>query len=445
MANSDFKIEGTSITLDTDGFDYSYCRTPPTNDSSTKISTTQFVSGGFLSLNGGTITGDLNVNGILNLGGTIKSSTNSMNFIYGPTGAYSLELGSDGKITMITGNNPFATFNSDSINLIAPTTVPTPNPTDSSANAANTLWITNKNYVSGTIGMKTTDLVGSGLHFSSDGTPIGVYIDSNNNTNLIPFATQNWTTTQFLPLSGGTLTGALSVSTGDINITSGNINCYGTITSGQSINAVSGTLSYDIAAGDSSTKIANTKFVDNAVSTETTNRIAADSTKLDLSGGIITGTVQAPTPDPKDNSNTLATTAFVKNITNTLATSSVVNGLTTTTYSGSYGDQGSWTVIKTVDPSTPSGVRYRQMGVTNDFNSEGTQVINLPQILSGIFPGGFGCSTYVISTTVNYIAHDQNAQVFGAPSTTQIIINLNDNDGTDSTFPIRATWWIEGY
>jgi len=70
-------------------------------------------------------------------------------------------------------------------------------------------------------------------------------------------------------------------------------------------------------AGDDSTKIATTEFVNDAIDTEITSEIAAEVTRADgkylpFAGGTLTGVVNGVTPTAGDDSTKLATTEFVQ-------------------------------------------------------------------------------------------------------------------------------------
>ncbi|MFT8891793.1 MAG: hypothetical protein ABF888_08120 [Acetobacter papayae] len=116
-----------------------------------------------------------------------------------------------------------------------------------------------------------------------------------------------------------------------------------------------------------------------------------------------------------------------------------------TTRNGVAGSSGGYTIIKVSDSSTPSGYRYRMMGETADISSESSVTITLPQALNGVFPGAYGASTKLVDADTTATTNDQAAQIRGTPSTTQMVINMNSFGGGSQYWPIRATWWIEGW
>lgn len=99
-------------------------------------------------------------------------------------------------------------------------------------------------------------------------------------------------------------------------------------------------------------------------------------------------------------------------------------------------------IIKTPDPTTPSGIRIRQGGVTPNFTSESTLTITYPLAMTGIFPGGYGITTNIPSFTG---AYDQGVQVAGTPTATQMVIAMQAYSGSSISYPITATWFVEGY
>ena len=115
-----------------------------------------------------------------------------------------------------------------------------------------------------------------------------------------------------------------------------------------------------------------------------------------------------------------------------------------TTTSGTVGAAGSYTIIRVPDSSTASGYRYRIMGQTAEFDSESRQTISLPITLSGIFPGAWGVTTFWPSNSSS-TANDQMAQVTATPTTSSIVVNMNQTGSGTFTWPVYATWWIEGY
>ena len=66
------------------------------------------------------------------------------------------------------------------------------------------------------------------------------------------------------------------------------------------------------ASGNSSSRIATTKFVSDAVSVEKTRAEAAEALKAPLASPALTGTPTAPTAASGTNTTQIATTAFVK-------------------------------------------------------------------------------------------------------------------------------------
>lgn len=309
-----------------------------TNNIFVDLATSDFTNGKYLPLVGGTLSGQLNINADLDVSGNIYA-----------TGNLSLS-GSGSTISAARG----------AINY-------TPSVGDQSINIANTQFVYNslQNYVSGILALNASDHQGLGFHFSNDGTPVGVYKDSSGNMQYPVLATQAWTGQNYLALSGGTV-GWLNTN-GDINV-NGSLYSRNNISASNSISAVSGTLSYNINAGDSSNNIANTKFVTSAISQEITNRnnaisiesqarANADAGKYDKTGGQISGntnitgslqvngninsnstisggTLQSNfatvinTPGTSDSSQNVANTQWVHNLLNNsgLATQDFVRG-----------------------------------------------------------------------------------------------------------------------
>ena len=113
--------------------------------------------------------------------------------------------------------------------------------------------------------------------------------------------------------------------------------------------------------------------------------------------------------------------------------------------SGNVGDPNSWTMIKTIDPSTPSGYRIRMFGETDDFYGEGSRTIVYPYALNAVLPGMYGCATKLADANTNSNTNDQGAQIRGTPTATSLILNMNYFGGGQTWWPIRATWWVEGY
>ncbi|WP_159101604.1 shufflon system plasmid conjugative transfer pilus tip adhesin PilV [Acetobacter papayae] len=120
-----------------------------------------------------------------------------------------------------------------------------------------------------------------------------------------------------------------------------------------------------------------------------------------------------------------------------------LGGETSTTVSGSAGVYGSWTMIKTKDPTVPTGYRKRIMGESPWYSSswgDHSFTIAFPEPFTAILPGAYGCA--LVSEGGG--GHDNSPWLMSTPSLTQITVFVNwptDGNGSDA----MVTWWVEGY
>ena len=112
-----------------------------------------------------------------------------------------------------------------------------------------------------------------------------------------------------------------------------------------------------------------------------------------------------------------------------------------TVTSGTPGTANSYTITKWPDPTTSSGYRVRMTGQTPNFTSESSQTITLPITLNGVLPASWGATINIPAFST---AYDQGAQIVGTPTTTSIVIGIQEYT-SNSTWPVSVTWWIEGY
>ncbi|MBO1329051.1 shufflon system plasmid conjugative transfer pilus tip adhesin PilV [Acetobacter suratthaniensis] len=117
-----------------------------------------------------------------------------------------------------------------------------------------------------------------------------------------------------------------------------------------------------------------------------------------------------------------------------------------TTVSGAADEYNSWTLIKTRDPTVPTGVRKRLMGQTRHVlpsgNSYDTHItVDFPEPFNAIFPGGYGVSQ--VTDPIDNGGHDNMPWVAGTPSLNSITVIFNEFTYSNSSGWIN--WWVEGY
>lgn len=121
-----------------------------------------------------------------------------------------------------------------------------------------------------------------------------------------------------------------------------------------------------------------------------------------------------------------------------------VKETTQTTTSGKFGDPNSYTIIKTRDPTTPSGWRIKISGQSQTTTAECYVEINYPITLSGIFPGMV--SVNIVSTDDTYRATgDQTTLFMGFPTTSGMRIKMNSQANSTNTWPAWIMWSVEGW
>ena len=114
------------------------------------------------------------------------------------------------------------------------------------------------------------------------------------------------------------------------------------------------------------------------------------------------------------------------------------------TTSGDVNTPGSYTIFKTIDPSTPSGFRYKIFGISQQIFSENFFVVTYPITLTGIYPGCYGATEYFYNAG-QYESHDTYVAIVTAPTTSSMTLVCNETNKAWNTFPISALWWIEGW
>lgn len=144
-----------------------------------------------------------------------------------------------------------------------------------------------------------------------------------------------------------------------------------------------------------------------------------------------------------------------RTVSGTAAASAVLANLadlsSSVTQHGDLATDGSYTIQRLVDPSTPSGFRIRMSGVISIGAGGGpgggtydpwTPLI-FPMSFNGVFPGAYGVSLYFPGRTGSVNA-DQGAQITSTPTTTGMHITVGYFTST-YIFPACVAWFVEGY
>jgi len=309
-----------------------------TSNGSTLGATQSWTANNYLAKSGGTMTGDIAING------------------------YSVGQGNGGsKITFETGGHISVWDNSNTCNwywsqsdgnpptvysgvpIIANSYIKTNNPSsgENSNIVATTSWVNNKGYVSGTSSMGSGDTAASGIHY----TPAGDIVQLNLvDSTTIGIATQNWVNGNFvangtwdnninqpvkndsIPTFEGIIVNNIEFNNksnyhiyydsdnNSINIQTNNgSNHYNTFNADGSVNFGGNQLSCDtiISTGDIKTGSGKALY---------TNTISAYGASVNITSGAfisgdltINGNASYKTHDTGDNSTHLASTAFVRN------------------------------------------------------------------------------------------------------------------------------------